>query len=99
MTVNLSKYQALELAKAKREALIARHAEELAKADADVSREQLKLGLGPFQPTGRRRDVAMSKLKSEFHAEMRKAAEAKGYYKMSGRGRGRPDVERLRLER
>lgn len=96
--IDLSKYAALEEAKAKRVALIAKHADELAAVEAEISREQIKLGLGPYYPEGVKKLPRVAESKRKQHEKIRDIAIQKGYIIQSGRKAGKPDLYRVRLE-
>jgi hypothetical protein len=96
--LDLSKYAALEAAKAKREELIAAHAEELAQVEDEISREMQILGMGPYLPEGVKKQPKMAEVKRQQHAEIRQLAIQKGYFVQDGRKKGQPDVHRVRLE-
>lgn len=99
MKLDLSKYEKLEAAKARREKLVAEHAEQLAAVDAEIAREMLVLGMGEYRAPGQPKKVLMSEVKKQQHAEVRAEAVRRGWFHTTGRKKGQPDVERVRLHR
>lgn len=82
----------------RRKLLLSKHEEELRELDAQITLAARADGFKwqPLDAPGRK-DPAMSSLKKAFHAEMRAEAIKRGWFKEGVRGRGKPDVERVRL--